>query len=131
MSIPATVRHTGVLSVGSPSAGFAARLSDTFDTGFCATFGNSKNGRPSIVGATDVSPFVIPLEGITKVRALAVRVRGGAGKIKLSSAAGADQVIPLSGESQIIWFNPVPADEVTAVKFVGTADIEYSIAGDL
>lgn len=99
------------------------------NTSFNATYGSSKSARPSIIGATDLVPFVIPLETIVKVRMVAFRVRGASLKFLVTSAAGVDQAIKCSD----LWLAHMPnaGDEWTAIKVVGTADLEYVLAGDV
>ena len=85
--------------------------------------------RLSVVGATDLSPYVVSLDTITKVRFLIIKVVNGASiKAVLTSAAVADQA--LSGTT-FIWNSLNAGDEITAIKLVGTADVELMIAGDV
>lgn len=105
-------------------------MMDVFSTAFVGTFGGSKGARPSVVGATDGAPFLFAFETITRVRAFAVKARGGGGKLKLTSALGTLQILPLGSDAMLLWFDPTPGDELTAIAFVGTADLEYVIAGD-
>lgn len=130
MALPAIITHTGMLN-GSPAASAGTpSLQSILNTSFSATYQSSKSGRPGIVSATDLSPFIIPFETINKVRALAVKVVGGGSvRVKITTAYGTDQVIPVSG--LLIWHCPNAGDEITSIKLVGTADIEYLIAGDL
>jgi hypothetical protein len=129
MSIPSTVCHQGVLS-GSPAASSTGlTLQDIFNTNFSLTLGVSKSARPSIVGATDVSPYVIPLETITKVRCIAIRSPDRSSfVVKLTSSKGSLQAIPCSGV--FLWQGTNSGDEVTVIQIVGTVDLEYFIAGD-
>lgn len=129
MAIPATVSHIGTLS-GSPAQGSigSPSLQEIINTSFSGTYGSSKSARPSIVGATDGVPFVLPFETITKVRVLVIQVRSGSIKVKCTSAAGALQALLVS--SFLLVHAPNPGDEITAIQLVGTADIEYFIAGD-
>lgn len=130
MAIPALITHTGMLN-GSPAASAGTPcLQEILNTSFSATYQSSKSGRPGIVNATDLSPFVIPFETIVKVRAMAIKVVGGGSvRVKVSTAFGTDQVIPVSGI--LLWHCPNAGDEITSIKLIGTADIEYVIAGDL
>jgi hypothetical protein len=104
-------------------------LQELLSTSFTATYGSSKGARPAIVGATDGSPFVLPLETITKVRLIAMRVRGGTLKIKMTSAVGTLQSVNVS--DLFLWHAPNSGDEITVIQLVGTADAEYIIAGDV
>lgn len=130
MAIPATIVHNGSLS-GSPApSGSGLTLQEIFNTSFVATFGSSKSARPSIVGATDAVPFVIPFETITKVRAIALKTPDRTTiKVKITSAVGTDQVFNVSGIW--LWTGLNSGDEITAIKLIGSADTEYLIAGDV
>lgn len=130
MAFPSTVAHQGALqgaptasSVGTPS------LTEILNTSFSNTYGSSKAARPGIVGATVGSPYVIPFETITKVRMFAFRVRGGSLEFRLTSAKGVDQALACS--DIWLWHSPFAGDEITAIKVIGTADLEYVIAGDV
>ena len=116
---------------GSPSASAGSPcLQEILNTSFSATYQSSKSGRPGIVGATDLVPFDLDFETINKVRAVAIRVVGGGSvRVKITTAYGTDQVIPVSG--LLLWHCPNAGDEITSIKIVGNADLEYVIAGDL
>lgn len=130
MPLPAIIGHTGSVS-GTPAQATSGvpSLQEILNTSFTSTFASSKSARPAIVGATDASPFVLALETITKVRFMAMRVRGGTLKVVVTSAAGTDQAFNLS--DVLVWHSPNSGDELTAVKLVGTADLEYVLAGDV
>jgi hypothetical protein len=132
VAIPAQVTHTGSVSA-TPTAGSGfsgvPSLQDILNTSFSATYQVRKGAAPSVVGATDLLPFVLPFETITKARMFALRVASGSLKMLLTSAAGADQLLRVS--SLFMWHAPNPGDELTAIKLVGTADIEYILCGDL
>jgi hypothetical protein len=130
LALPALVNHVGSLS-GSPAqtGTTVPSLQELINTSFQGTFGGSKSARLTISGATDLSPFVLSLDTITKVRLIVVRTQNQSLRVKITSAYGATQVIPLS--NALIWFAPNAGDEVTAIEFVGTADVEVVIAGDV
>lgn len=130
MAIPALVTHTGSLS-GTPAQGAVATpsLQEIINTSFAGTFGSSKSARPSIVNATLMSPFVLPFETITKCRCFALSVVSGAMTVLITTAAGTDQAYPVSG--LWLWFSPQPGTEITSIKLVGTADVQYFLAGDV
>lgn len=131
MALSALIQHTGSLS-GSPSQAGASipSLQEILGTTFSATLSASKSGRPTIVGATDGVPFVLGLETITKVRLIVLRVTGGSLKVKLTnSTAGSLQAVMVS--NLFMLYAPNAGDEVTAIQLVGTADLEYLIAGDV
>ena len=131
MALPVTVAHTGSLG-GSPSTGSigAPSLQEILNTSWSATYGSSKSGRPSIINATDGSPFELDLETITKVRVLVINVKAGSLVIKVTSAHGTEQEFGISNGNLILHM-PAAGDELTAIEFVGTADIEYFLAGDV
>ncbi len=131
MSMPATTIHTGVLTVSQTPGGQSSRLADQFHTGFVTTCGTSRSMRDTVVGATDGAPFPIALGSISKVRVFAIEARGGQGVVKLTSAAGVKQAIPLGSGSKHVLFFPAAGSELTAIEFVGTADLEYLISGDV
>lgn len=124
------MQHTGSIN-GSPaqSSISSPSLTELLNTSFTGTYGSSKGARPTINGATDLAPFVIALETITKVRVIVMRVRGGSLVVKLTSAAGTDQAFPVS--ELFMLSTPSAGSEVTSIKCVGTADLEYVIAGDV
>jgi len=128
--VPAIISHQGVLS-GSPSASSSGlTLQEIFNTSFMATFGSSKGARPGIIAATDAVPYTIPLETITKVKCIALRTPNGSTiKMVITSAVGTNQAFNVSG--LFLWTGMNSGDEITAIKLVGTADIEYVIAGDV
>lgn len=131
MAVPVNVQHTGTIS-GSPPAGSLAgtqSLQEIMNTNFFATFASAKSARPSIVGATFAgTPFVFQFETIVKVRMLALRVLSGSLKLRVTSPAGAQQIIPVSGF--IMLYNPAAGAEFTVIDAEGTADIEYVLGGD-
>lgn len=82
------------------------------------------------INGTDVAPFLVPFGALTKVRAVAIRaVDGQSLVVKLTSAAGADQAVPVSGVLVVHAKNP--GDQFTAVKVVGVGRIEYLVGGNL
>ncbi len=129
MAQPAIVSHTGSLS-SSPSSGSigSPSLQEVLNTSFSATYGVRKSGAPTINGATTESPFVLDLETIVSVRMIGIQVRSGSLTLRLTSADGTLQNIPIS--SLFLWHGPASGDQITAIRLVGTGDIEYSIAGD-
>lgn len=129
MSQAATIWHSGAVTgqpIGSPCG---PTLSDTLRTDFQGTYGASKSSRLAIVGATDAVPYVVAFDSVSKARFLAIRVVNGASiKALLTSPSGTDQAIKVA--SLLLWHSPNAGDEITAIKLVGTADIELMIAGD-
>ena len=121
--------HSGAVTGMPTNSPCGPTLSDTLRTDFQGTYSASKSSRLAIVNATDATPYVVALDSITKIRFLALRVINGASiKALLTSPSGSDQAIKTS--SLLLWHSPNSGDEITAIKLVGTADIELMIAGD-
>jgi hypothetical protein len=115
-------------SPGNPSSALPS-LQEIANTSFSRTYSQRQAGAPQVINATDLAPFILSLGTVTKIRMLFVRVVGsGVIRLKLTSAAGADQALPLS--DLIVWHAPAEGDQITAVKVVGTADLEYTVYGD-
>lgn len=131
MAIPAVIQLQGALLGAQAPGGPASALMEIMNVSCQGTFQFSKSARPTIIGATPLAPFVIPFEGVTKVRFFAARARGGSLVLRLTSVQGADQLIPLGSEGLFLNFNPAPGDEFTAIALSGTGDLEYVLAGDL
>jgi len=132
MGQPALVQVTGAVVVspvtgscypGSPS------LTDTLQIFTQAAYGAWKSGRPNVQNPNLGSPYVIPLEGIAKVRFLAFRTQLPMRLLLSSPNGGVDQVVPISDE--LVLHAPGAGDEMTAIKVVGAGDISYVIAGDV
>ena len=129
MSQAATITHSGAASGSPTSSQCGPTLSDTLRTDFQGTYGASKSSRIAVVAATDAVPYVVSLDSIAKVRFLGLRVVNGSSiKALLTSPSGTDQALKTS--SLLLWHSPNSGDEITAIKLVGTADIEIMIAGD-
>jgi hypothetical protein len=128
---PVIVKHSGI-AIGTASSGCSIGLAcGPFDTSFCAAYEASKTSQDDISDATLLAPFVLPLENVAKVRVLIVRATGDSATMLLTSAAGVDQEIPLSGGGMQIFHQPNPDDAFTAIKFIGTnSTVSYFIAGD-
>jgi hypothetical protein len=129
MAQPTTISHQGALTERPFCGSSNGSLLDVADTSFQGTYQASKTARIGVVGATDLLPFVLSLDGIVKVRAISVKAQAGATiKIVLTSAAGTDQAFSATA---FLLHSPNSGSEFTAIKFVGTADLEILIAGDL
>lgn len=108
-------------SVTTDATGF---LSQAIDLAFKATYAAAFGGALPISGT-----FVPALGAVTKVRALAVRaVDGQSLVVRLTSAQGAAQAIPVSGV--IVVQEKNAGDELTAISIAGTGRIEFLIGGD-
>jgi hypothetical protein len=84
-------------------------------------------GVPSIVGASDAVPYVLPFDTMTACRYVWLHVLSGAAKVKITTATETDQIIRVG--STLILHAPNPGEELTAIKVVGTCDLEYFLAG--
>ena len=79
------------------------------------------------VSGTVLSPFDLDLGGVTSVYFLALRVlAGGPLTLWLDSVAGTAQEVPVSEE---IFLDNKGGAPITRVQIVGTADIEFMLAG--
>jgi hypothetical protein len=103
-------------------------LMQSIDLAFNATYDGVIGGALTI-NASDGSPFVPALGAIVAVRAVAVRaVDGQSLVVKLTSAAGIDQAIPVSDLMLVRAQNA--NDQFTAIKIVGVGRIELLLAGN-
>lgn len=128
MAQPATFLHQGTLT-GTPFCGNSTgSLADYATTTFQGTYQASKTSRIS-VAATDMAPYTFPLDNIAKVRVLWVKAQAGATiKTLLTSDAGTDQAI---SSTILLIHSPNSGSHFTDIKFVGTADLEVVVAGDI
>jgi hypothetical protein len=128
MAIAATVQHVGSLSgcPATPTTTFPT-LQEIANTSFSRTYSQRIADTLSVVGATDLAPFSVPFGSITKARMVYLRASQTI-KIKVTTLLAVDQVLPLS--DMFLLHNPNEGDQITAIKVVGTADIECVLAGD-
>ncbi len=127
MGQPVNIELKGSL-VASPVPGMCGpSLRDTVDVSFSHAYTQRQSAAMS-VNATPDAPFALPFGGVTKGRALVLRVRGGSLKALLTTPAGAAQAIRVS--DLLVMHNPAEGDQLTAVSLIGTAEIEYLLAGD-
>jgi hypothetical protein len=126
---PVTILHQGALTEQPFCGHSSGSLTDIADTSFRGTYQASATMRVSVVAATDAIPFVLSTNGIAKIRALSVKAQAGATiKTLLTSAAGVDQAI---SSTALLIHSPNSGSQITAIKFVGTADLEIVVAGDI
>ena len=93
---------------------------------FRAQYDQSLEGVQHVAG-TDVAPYDLDLAGITSVYLLALHVlSGGPLTLLLDSTAGTAQEFPVSEEIFLSNKGGVP---FTRIQIVGTADVEFMIAG--
>ncbi len=124
-----TVWLNGAISIAPTPVVAGPSLGDMLNISATATYQASKSAPLSIRSTSD-SPFSVSLDSIVKVRFMALKVNSGASvQVQITSAAGNDQKVGVSG--LFIWHAPNAGDEITAIKLVGTADIELLLAGDL
>lgn len=104
-------------------------LSQAIDLAFKATYDGAWAGSQPIAG-TNISPFVLALGAVTKVRAIALRSVDRTSMVaKLSSALGVDQLVPFS-DLIVLRLTDADTSPITAIKVVGTGRLEYLIGGD-
>lgn len=119
-------------SIGSDAAkivGDQTPLMAAIDLAFKATF-DAVFGDAVPIASNDGSPFIPALGAVTAVRAIAIRsVTGASLVVKLTSAKGTDQALPVS--DLLILQAKNTGDQYTAIKIVGTGTVEYLIAGNL
>jgi hypothetical protein len=130
MAQSVTIWHSGAMTGQPLAVPGGPSLSDMMNTSFNGTYSASQSSRLSVVGATDLVPFAVAFGSVTKARSLGMRVINGSSiKVLLTSPSGTDQALKTS--SMLLWHSPNSGDEITAIKLVGTADIELLIAGDV
>jgi hypothetical protein len=129
MSQMVTVALNGAVQAGPANASTTSpSLLDTLSIATLRTYGYKSANSTTINNPSAGTPFVIPLAAITKVRFCLIRVTGASVQVLVTSAAGTDQTFKVSDE--LVWSSPNEGDQLTAIKLVGVADIEYLIAGD-
>lgn len=115
------------LLTGEPSNITDGTKSNSIDLGFTRAYAKSAGASVTIT-STDLAPFSVNLNGLVSVNLLAIKILNGLSvKVLLTSAVGTDQAVNVSG--LWVWHSPVAGDVLTAVKLVGTAELEYLIAG--
>lgn len=129
MAQSAQVQVTGVARAApATSSLYSCTLQALLPLDVCAVYQASK-GMELSIDSTDLAPFVLPFEGITKGRFFGVRLRAGASmKVIITTALGP---APLPLSDLILWHAPNDGDEATAIQIVGTGDLAYLFAGDV
>lgn len=93
-----------------------------FDLGFQATHDAEVSGVFDVAGDT-----ALDLARVQNVKVLLIRVLSGGPLVaKVSSGAGAEQLIPLD---DLLFMNLSGSDSITAVTLTGAARIEFLAAG--
>lgn len=127
MGQPVLLSFNGVVSSAPAAAPNAPALSEILDLSVKQAFQASKSVRLTINNPGAGAPYVIPFEGITVVRFVAIIAWGAPIDVYLTSTKGADQVVPVS--DRIVISSPSNAG-FTAIKLVGVGDVTYLLAGD-
>lgn len=95
----------------------------------CINCQSVKSNDLSGIASTDIAPFPIPFESITKARVFAMRLVGGATmKLVMTFSSGVFS-IPVS--DLFSWVSPNPGDECLSIVLVGSGDVSYLIGGDI
>jgi hypothetical protein len=115
-----------VLDGGPVNPPFDCRMSVRQRLGVDAVYAREDSDLVT-VNATDGSPFVVPQAAVPDVRLFALRVLSDRGsvKIKMTGGAGTDQSFLVS--QRVLVHSP--QDGYSAIKIVGSADVEYLVAG--
>lgn len=123
------VTVTGVATATPATASnFSCTLQALLPLDVCAVYQASKGTELSI-DSTDLAPFSVPFEGITKGRFFGIRLRSGNSmKVLVTTALG---VAPLPLSDLFLWHAPNDGDQATAIQIVGTGDVAYLFAGDV
>ncbi len=128
MGQPVTLQINGAVTATPIGVPAGLSLYDSLRLFLQATYSGAKSGRPTISAGTD-TPFVIPFEGISRCRILAMRISGQSMVVHITTPnGGARQAIPTS--DILVIHAPNGGDEITAIDVTGTGTINYIIAGD-
>lgn len=129
MAQSAQIKVTGVVTTApATSSFFSCTLQELLNLSLCAVYESAKGAGVSI-SSTDLAPYSVPFEGITKGRFFAVRVLSGVSmKVLVTTALGV-ATLPLSDLHMI--HNPNDGDQITAIQIVGIGDLAYALAGDV
>lgn len=122
--MPSAIEITGLVTAAPSTATDPAGLKTTID------LGASKQAAHHVAGAVPVAHLVgapLPLLGVAAATTVILRAVDAAALVAvLSSALGADQVIPFAG---LLAIEAPTATPFTAVRVYGTGELEYAIAG--
>lgn len=118
-SVALTVNISSTPPTGAdfPSATVTAALAKS------RTWNESQAFTRSLSGAVNVDIYPA---GWTRVEMLYVKVSGGTVTLKVTSAAGSAQIVPVD-TAVILWTSTQP---ITALTVSGTAEIEVFVAGE-
>lgn len=123
MSTARNFTFTGALLAKPPQGG---GRSTTLVFDFCSQYDQSSEGAIHVSG-TALAPYNLELSGITSVYLLGLTVlSGGPLTLLLDSAVGTAQAVPVAQEIFLSNKGGVP---ITRVQIIGTADIEFMLAG--
>lgn len=129
MAQAATIKVIGAVTAQPQTASiYSCTLQELLPLQSEAVYEASR-GTVTSVASTDLAPFSVPFEGITKGRLFALRLLAGVTmKVKVTTALGV-ATFPVS--DLFLLHVPNPGDEVTAIQLVGTGDVAYALAGDI
>lgn len=117
-----------VTAAPATSSLYSCTLQELLSLDACAVYQSSK-GNVLTIASTDMAPFTIPFEAITKGRFFAARILAGASmKVLMTTGLG---VAPLPLSDLLLIHNPNEGDQFTQIQVVGTGDFAYALAGDL
>ena len=123
-----SVQHNGRMMFSGTQCSNDSSGDPGLDTSFCATLDVDKTAILQIVGATVGVPFVVALDSIVRVRALALTILNGATITVNYTQGGVAKALAVSGA--LIMYLPNPGDEITAITLVGTANVAIRLAGN-
>jgi len=129
--LTAGIEITGVVSARPASTAFGAcTLQELLPLNTRATYASTKYGGITIAAIDPAPPFNLDFEGIIAGRLFAMRLNSGDSiRVTITFASTGPATIPVSDE--LLIHNVNPGDEITAISFVGAADISYVLAGDV
>lgn len=99
----------------------------TINFGHFEDYDNTVSGNVNI--AAPATPFTLPIAPIVGALFVGIHVVVGPLELQITSVAGVDQKIKLSHGSRWMWQSDVATDAITALKFLGTGEITYAVAG--
>lgn len=129
MAQSSRIKVTGMVAASpATSSAYSCTLQALMDLSLCAVYQAAKGAELSIA-STDLAPYSVPFESITKGRFFCARVLSGASmKLLITTGLGV-ATLPLSDRYMI--HNPSDGDEITAIQIVGTGDLAYVLSGDV
>lgn len=128
MSLSNAIKLVGSLTAGPPTTN---STSPTLTKALQLSFEQTRNacianGRSIASPGTFVD--LLAGSGIVTVTVFAIVVSSGSLDVRVTTAAGVDQITRVS--NMWIWSSPNSGDGATALAVQGTADFELIVAGD-